>query len=314
MTLSIDIKDKLQAMKSLNIKFNIIDESRATEILANEVYHLKLLSYATLFDKYRDGEKIGQYLNLEFAYLYDVFYIDVELQHLILNMVLDIELVLKTKFLWDVEKTGINTLEFLEDFWNTNADFLDLHYNSDNIDLLDSVYGSFELKKLPIYDFLEVIQFGTFQRVMRFFYQSHSMVIYNRPEAPFEPYLNSVRTLRNVTAHNNGLLSNATLPLLQSFGKNLELLAFLGKHGIKHRSLDTNMSKRYIHDICCLIDLYCNIEQKEKVAVMLNKWTFFLEERCTCNIAYYKMNSTLRSLHTFFSNVIKIYNKGNNII
>ena len=84
-------EELIQHMKRKGIKFDIVSEKDAKQFLENNNYYMKLASYRDNYDKINEGERQGEYKNLEFAYLQELSKIDMYLRHLILKMILDIE-------------------------------------------------------------------------------------------------------------------------------------------------------------------------------------------------------------------------------
>ena len=63
-------------MRSKGITFNTISEDDAKVFLQKNNYYMKLASYRANYPKYLTGSKIGQYINLDFAYLKELSTID----------------------------------------------------------------------------------------------------------------------------------------------------------------------------------------------------------------------------------------------
>jgi hypothetical protein len=81
----------------------IVSEEEAKHFLAEHNYYLKLASYRANYKKYSSGKRIGQYQNLDFAYLKELSTIDMHLRYIIVQMALDIEHYLKVKLLSSIE-------------------------------------------------------------------------------------------------------------------------------------------------------------------------------------------------------------------
>src|SRR5699024_2572171 len=90
-------------MKSKGITFNIISENDAKIFLQKNNYYMKLASYRENYPKYLTGNKIGQYINLDFAYLRELSTIDIHLRYLIIQMCLDLEHALKVSLIAHIE-------------------------------------------------------------------------------------------------------------------------------------------------------------------------------------------------------------------
>ena len=85
------VEQQIQHMRAKGIQFNIVSEEEAMGYLAKNTYYFKIKAYAKNYDKYRTTEKVGQYVNLEFAYLKDLAIIDMLLRHFILVTSVDLE-------------------------------------------------------------------------------------------------------------------------------------------------------------------------------------------------------------------------------
>ncbi|MBE6949399.1 MAG: Abi family protein [Ruminococcaceae bacterium] len=298
----------IDEMKLQNIKFHYISENDAVQIMKTEYSASKLMAYAPLFDKYRATEKQGQYIDLDFAYLYDLASLDSQLRKLVICMCLDIEQMLKTRLIADA--SCIDSKGVVKEFVQENTIFFNTVYSPENMDhVFKRMTRDTTIEELSVSDFLEVIQFGTIQRFVRFFYDQFAPDLYGKAYAPFERYLDSVRRIRNSSAHNNGLISELLNRQYkeEAFEKNTLVLSFLGKNGVRHRTLDTNMSKQAVHDLCCLIHMYVHFLPKELAKNTLEELRKFLQVTCRNNSAYYIKNPALISAHSYLSNVTDVY-------
>ena len=90
-------------MRSKGITFNTISEDDAKVFLQKNNYYMKLASYRANYPKYLTGSRIGQYINLDFAYLKELSTIDMHLRYFIIQMCLDLEHALKVSLIAHVE-------------------------------------------------------------------------------------------------------------------------------------------------------------------------------------------------------------------
>lgn len=303
------LNHNIEVMKSQNIQFVHINEEDAINIMQTEYTGSKLLSYAPLFDRYRSTEKVGKYIDLDFAYLYDLAIIDSHFMKLIISMCIDLERIIKTFIIADFERVN-DSGNIIYEFVKENAKFFSEVYSFDNIEYASKyLMGDESISELSVYTFLEIIHFGTIQRFARYFYGKFGMLLYDRPYAPFERYLDSIRRMRNPAAHNNGIICQLAMKSNKesSFEKNTRVLSFLGSRGILHRTLDTNMSKQVIHDFCCLLHMYVGFMPERDVKNTLLDIEKFLQEHCTSNSAYYRKTPELLSAYHFLSAVVNIY-------
>ena len=84
------IDGQIQQMKSKGIKFEMIDEKEAKEFLASHTYYFRLKFYANNYTKCTTGDKAGQYVNLDFAYLKELSLLDIYLRRVMFSIVMDV--------------------------------------------------------------------------------------------------------------------------------------------------------------------------------------------------------------------------------
>lgn len=141
------------------------------------------------------------------------------------------------------------------------------------------------------------MKIGSFQILLEFFYDAFAPALYGRPAAPFERELDALRHLRNTAAHNTGLISR--LGQAEPFRQNLRLLSLLGRRGIRHKTLTTNMGKPVIHDLMSLLWLYQSLLPLSRREQLRLQCAAFLEERCRVYGAYYEKSPALLSAYRF---------------
>lgn len=287
----------IDELREKNIAFSILDEAEAARVMEAEYGPGTLLAYAALFPCYNSGERRGQAIGVDFAYLYDLAALDAELRKLVLAVCLDLEQSLRAVFLADCRRAGVGD-ELVKAYVSSDAKYLHAAYTPDNVDILTRApFAGVLIQDLPLSGFLEILQFGTFQRLLRFFYGAHAPALYGRPAAPFERGLDALRHMRNAAAHNTGLISrlNETEP----FRQDLRLLSRLGQRGVRHKTLTTNMARPVVHDLVSLLWLYQSLLPPPRTDRLRRQLTAFLEERCTAHGAYYEKSPTLLSAYHF---------------
>ena len=85
------VDEQIGRLKSRGVKFDICSEEEAKRILEHESYWFKIGAYRSLYSKQVSGEHVGDYINLDFAYLADLAAIDKCLRQTLLPMTLDVE-------------------------------------------------------------------------------------------------------------------------------------------------------------------------------------------------------------------------------
>ena len=205
----LSVQEQINHIESKGITFNLISKDEAQNFLEEYNSYFRLKSYAKNFSKYNNSIKKGKYINLDFLYLKELSIIDFYLRRILSKMVIDIEYRLKINLLKTFnQNSNDNGYQIVQDFFQKNKYLYDkltekydkarknFSYNSQIIEKYHPDY--------PIWAFLEILTFGDFIYFYRFYYKKNKMKI------PYPEHLESVRILRNATAHNNCLLNNIT--------------------------------------------------------------------------------------------------------
>lgn len=290
----------VQRLCDQNITFNVICEKDAENIMKKEYSYYKLMEYSQLFEKYKTTSKQGKFVKLDFSQLYYLAVIDFRLSQILMCMCLEIENVLKTKLISDADKVSDNQ-NFFREYYNSESSYFKQTYNAENIEILrmSDFEGTVDSLELP--QFLNVLQFGTLEKLIHFFYKKYAVQIYKTEFAPFENELYSIRRIRNLVAHNNSILSKLNI---KTEHRNLKLSAYLGKKGIKNKTLTTNLSKIIVSDLCNLLYVYFNIiEDNNAVLRMLEEF----DKQCWQKYqGYFEENYSLKSVYFFIKKIILI--------
>jgi abortive infection bacteriophage resistance protein len=213
----ISIKEQIKHLADRGVKFEIINKERAYSFLTKNTYFYKLKSYCDNYEK----DQNGKYINLDFAYLVDLSTLDMHLRRFINTLTLNIEHTLKTKLLADFNESPFDGYDIVESFLNGEKGEKALNYiksiKNDNTNYSPKLPS--DLRDLPIWHFIEVIQFGHLIFFCRHFYDSlkneidksslNNYVTLDREHkvyARIQNALHNVKCLRNAAAHNNCIL------------------------------------------------------------------------------------------------------------
>ena len=109
-------EELIKHLDDKGIKFELSSKEDAKKYLEENNNYFKLSSYRKNFQKYESGERIGQYINLDFEMLKDLSIIDMRLRKTMLNMVLDLEHYAKIRMLKKVETTTKDEYTLVEDY------------------------------------------------------------------------------------------------------------------------------------------------------------------------------------------------------
>ncbi|MGN0447471.1 MAG: Abi family protein [Acutalibacteraceae bacterium] len=291
----------INELKKQNITFNIFNEQQAITIIKKEYSYYKLMSYSCLFEKYKQTNKEGQFVNLDFSQLYYLALIDSQLSKILMTMCLEIENTIKTIFIFDAEMI-CDTKTLLHEYYDNENEFIDMNYTADNNDIINEYKNKVSIQELSLNEFLEVIQFGTLERFVHFFYKKYGNVLYCESFYNVEFRLSSIRRIRNIVAHNNSCMSRITE---ETEYKDVKLLSFLGSRGVKNRSLTTNMSKKFVSDFCGVLDVYFRLVENKNI---INDFKEFDINYCLKYKSYFEKNDKILSFYNFAKKVIEIYN------
>lgn len=103
--LMMNISEMGPYLKQKNIKFELISEKEVEKYLELNNNYYNLTSYKHNFEKYfYNGNFIEKYIDLDFAYLKDMFIIDYRVRFLLFKMIINIEHYLKIKILNTIEQ------------------------------------------------------------------------------------------------------------------------------------------------------------------------------------------------------------------
>lgn len=300
----LSVEKQIEHMKRKGIKFNLVNEEKAIKYLNDHTYYFKIKAYEKLFDRYNKSEKNNEFVDLEFAYLCDLATIDCYLRKEILSISLDIEHYLKVKLLNDFNSSEEDGYSIVKDFINTNPD----HYSAEIKHKMEGKACSNLVKKYSsnwaIWNFVEVLSFGDFIQFYQFFYSRNDQF---RESKKLGYFINPVRILRNAAAHNNCLLHTLRVPYIaEEFNRNLTVNSFLGKSGIKSRTLNTNMGRPLVHDLCVVLYLYHRVTPMAIQKFTYERWELLFEKRFALHKEYYECNGLLLSSYKFVLSVIKL--------
>ena len=274
------IPQQIAHMKSKGINFNIISELEAQKILSQSTYYFKPKVYTKNYNK----NEYDKYNDIDFSYLYEMSKLDLAFRNFVLKLTLNIEHLTKTKFLTDFAASDEDGYEIVDKF------LIECKTANDHIEKLKTTNngkgGSYDIvkhyidDKLPIWVIAEVLQFNDFLSLYKIFYSRNKYFLNNKTLDSYLMSLNSVKWLRNLSAHNNCLL-------------------------IKLNKFDNQERDHLVRKI---IPFRMNIEPKDKaftiekmvrnsiVEAFLETWIFFLK---ICNSTAMK-NHAREELGNFF--------------
>ena len=298
----LNIIEQINHMKENGIKFNIISEEEATEILSTTTYYFKLKAYCKNYSLYHSGENVGKYFELEFAYLRELSILDALLRKEIIKISLDIEHYLKVRLLNDFalnEKENGYTI--VKDFLNYNPELLDniifKGSHSTCADLVNKYKDDF-----AIWNIVEVLSFGDFIEFYKLYYARYS------GELNIENMLLPVKFLRNAAAHNNCLINNlgGTFASIEPNKKVLGIVSSIPN--IPQKTREKKMKNPIVHDFVVMLYVFNTVvtSQQTKRYVMESLKILF-SDRFLKHKEYFSQNALLVSHYEFAKKIIDFF-------
>jgi len=156
------IKQQIAHMKSKGITFDIISEEEAEAYLEKNNYYFKIKAYAKMFEKYQNGPKQGQYINLDFAYLKELAILDMHLRHFIIKTSVDLEHTIKVKFLSDFNSSESDGYEIVEKYFDMYPDVKTKILQKKQTSYCADLINKLESEEYALWNIVEILSFGDF--------------------------------------------------------------------------------------------------------------------------------------------------------
>lgn len=244
-------EELVDSLDEKGVKFNNMTKDEASLVLRNINYYYKLTVYKRNFRR----DKNGRFMNLEFSYLTDLASMDMQLRYILLTATLDIEHSLKTFLITKItENTDVDGFDVVRSFFHSTTDSF---YKLDKDIILENVknkshyqFKLYETHKAapPAWVLMEVIKFGDFLRFFEFYFRKY-------PTEEFKVdslmgVLNSVKRIRNASAHNNAFLFNL-------YDSNINTVSSYIKKYAEERKIGELFYKcNKVHDVLCVFYIH----------------------------------------------------------
>ena len=284
----------------LGITFNLMDENTAAEFLKKHNYFFRLKQYA---ETCQERTKSGKYVGLDFGYLVELSSIDMFLRKLIFKMTIDLEHYLKVKIVNDCQKNeaddGYEVVEkFLEKYPKVKESLL----TGSRLAGYSGVDFEKYLAAPAVWNFIEMIGFYDFISFYSFYYD------YFRLQCNYTKHFDSVRRLRNTTAHNVCLLCN--FKPVPNFHYDLETSFELlqSNMGIGNGLISNSLKVPLLNDFAVMLSVYTKLVTSEKVKEKtLEEIKFFFDGRMIYHKDYFEGNSSVKNAYKFARAVLDHY-------
>lgn len=225
--------------------------------------------------------------------------IDEQLCQVICKICLELELSLKTNLIYKLNNYGVDKFEIMNGFYSLERDYLQNHYSRESFELINKKYHANTIFELNCEQFVDFVQFGTFER---FLIYCLSFGYSKKEQKLISDTILSVLRMRNSAAHNISLIVG--LKANTVCNKN-RVSAYLGKEGVKSRTLKANMNKEFTSDLLNLLLLYKKMVPDYKCKKVYEAFNLLIEN-CDENIGYFDKNEFIVSSYKFIKNSINI--------
>lgn len=306
----LNIEEQISHMKNKGIKFNIVSEDQAKIFLSEHNYYFRIKAYAKNYDKYQRTNKVGQYINLEFAYLQELSIIDMHLRKIILGMVIDIEHFAKVTLLKDFNSNdsedGYSIItKFLQRYPKIKNNMIKIKNKSSSSSYNRDLILKY-LDEFAIWNIIETLTFDEFIKLYSFYYSES----YELTESDtLESALWSSKFLRNAVAHNNCLLNSLKIPYSAKVKTNISVNSIIAQiPGISKSTRQKKMSNPVINDLISTIYLVDKIITSHAIKQhIFTELHDFIHIRFKKHEIYFLKNDIIKSTSDFLKKVIDYY-------
>ena len=300
---------QIEHLKSKGVQFEIMSEADAEAYLRENNNYFKLRAYRKNFNKYTTGEKVGQYIGLDFAMLKDLAIIDMRLRYTVIQLALDIEHFIKVKLLRITEQQG-------EDGYQIVADYFDSLKAEDAADPASHrfTYLQDELARnagnpycggiiekcrdgYSIWAFIEVVPLGTLIHFYKFCAER-----FDNSDMKNDYYLlRTIKELRNAAAHNNCILHD----MGACDRRHTPDKGMIQKlHNIPKRARNRRLANERMRQLCTLLYAHSKIVTSTGVHDHTKDMLQEIKRRIDEHKAYYDGNPTITACFSFLKNTI----------
>ena len=206
------VGQQVERLKAKGVTFKLCDEASAADYLRSGNNYLRTQSYRALYPRQTEGPNSGAYINLDFADLVSLSSLDRQLRETFLAMTVDIEHFAKMKLLRLLEDRDEDGYALLDDFHTSlnhaGRNAIQGNFNArsradEGHDIYVGDLIAHTRDDMPVWVFLEVIDFGLFLTLYKFCAERWGDDVMLQ-----EHYvLKSVKALRNAAAHNHCIIN-----------------------------------------------------------------------------------------------------------
>lgn len=321
---SLAVAEQIEHLKKKGVSFDLCTEEQAADYLHTANNLLRTSSYRKLYPIKQEGQSAGEYAGLDFEHLRVLSSLDRQLRNCFLTITLDIEHFARMKILDTCEVRSEDGYQIVRDYASQLNHKGRNHlegslrargaeggsHDDYSGDLIAKHIGTDEhLDKMPVWVFLEIIEFRAFCDFYLFCAQRWS----DEDMTQQHYVLKSVRALRNACAHNSCILNGVGGTSRGSDVKANELVASsLNAHGMKRsKSRRAKLSNPRVVQIAAALyadSLFCTRPQTaERHAQGLAK----LRANWENTRSLFEKNPAITSFFAFFFKLVDIWSPSN---
>lgn len=286
----------------LGITFNIIDEQKAQEFLHKNNYFFRLKQYTEICT---EKTKSGKYQGLDFGHLVELSTIDMFLRKLLLKMTIDLEHYLKVNLINNCQTNPADDgYAVVKAFFEQNPSIQNAFSKGTNF----SCYSGMDIEACltypAVWNIVELLSFYDFTIFYSFYYD------YFHLKSEFKSHIDSIRRLRNATAHNVCMLCNfKPVPkFTYDVAINFELIG--AGLGIGNGVISTCLKVPLLNDFAVMLSVYTRLLSSPKV----KQKTFeeikdFFDTRMTLHKDYFDGYTNIKNAYLFARAVLEYYSE-----
>lgn len=293
------VEEQIAHLKAKGVRFACMSEKQALDYLRYHNNYFKLAAYRKNYQKHPGGAKMGQYVDLDFAYLVDLADIDRALRDVILSLALDVEHFAKLNILRLVEQNGEDGYTIVQDFIASLADKErgilagEIARNRSNT-YCGAMVQKYE-QNIPVWVLLEVVSFGKLIEFYRFCANR-----FDNRKMHEEFYLfRMCKVLRNAAAHNSCILNDLSDYQTRIKTNRLVIQALAQMPNLTRGVRVKKMKNERLQQLATLLYTHqAIVADGSAMAFEKIKWQRFVE-RLEQHTDYYRNNALLCSTFDF---------------
>ncbi len=287
---------------TLGITFNLMDEEKAKTFLEKHNFFFRLKLYCGICN---EQTKSGKYVGLDFGHLVELSTVDMFLRKLLLKLTIDLEHYLKVKVVNECQSNPADDgYEVVEKFLESHPKVQESILNGAKLAGYGGTNFDKYLENPAVWNFVEMINFYDFISFYSFYYD------FFRLKSEYTKHFDSVRRIRNASAHNVCLLSSfkATPGFKTDLETNFELLQ--GNIGIGNGTITTCMKVPLLNDFSVMLSVYTKLISSPKIKEMsLQELKDFFDNRMIYHKDYFEGNVDIKNAYQFARAVLEYYSK-----